>query len=184
MNVIFMRSACQDNMHVTLGAKYMLYACAVHVAGETDITTFAHVICRFHLYLHACSTHVSCNMHGFGTFSMHATCMLHDMHVTCVKQLRIKTGDWEVKNRFPHLCTRICTHIYRFRWDGVSIRLNVESFRTNTYMIYLTYTFFNMHQTCHVTYMKHACHLPSACHHLKYACNIHVTCMLHAQDFV
>ena len=42
---------------------------------------------------------------------MHATCMLHDMHVTCVKQLRIKAGDCEVKNRFPHLCTRTCTHI-------------------------------------------------------------------------
>ena len=73
--------------------------------------TLAHVICRFHLYLHACSTHVSCNMHGFGTFSMHATCMLHDMHVTCIKQLRIKTGDWEVKNGFPHLCTHTYTDL-------------------------------------------------------------------------
>ena len=30
--------------------------------------------------------HVSCNMHGIGTFSMNVPCMLHeyDMHVTCM----------------------------------------------------------------------------------------------------
>ena len=34
----------------------------------------------------ACMFHVTC-MHGFGTFSMHATCMLHDMRITCVQPL-------------------------------------------------------------------------------------------------
>ena len=27
--------------------------------------------------IHACSMHVSCNMHVFGTFSMHVTCLQH-----------------------------------------------------------------------------------------------------------
>ena len=35
-------------------------------------------------------------------------------------------------------------------------------------------TFFNMHQTCHVTYMKHACHLPVICLLLL----LHALCML------
>ena len=47
-------------------------------------------------------------------------------------------------------------YAYRSRWDGVSIRLNVEI--QNEYLYYdryLAYTpFFNMHQTCHVTYMN------------------------------
>ena len=86
------------------------------------------------MYLHACSTHVSCNMHGFGTFSMHATCMLHDMHVTCIKQ---KQAIEKLKMAFL-----ICVHVHRSRWDGVSVRLDVERVRTNTYMIYLAHTLF------------------------------------------
>ena len=40
-------------------------------------------------YLHVAMLmymHVSCNMHGIGTFSMNIPCMLHeyDMHVTCM----------------------------------------------------------------------------------------------------
>ena len=34
---------------------------------------------------------------------------------------------------------------------------------TYNYDILSTCTFFNLHQTCHVTYMKHACHLPVIC---------------------
>ena len=94
--------------------------------------------------LHACNTHVSC----------------------------IKIGDWEVKNHFPHLCNTYM-YTYRSRWDGVSIRLNIERFRTNTYMILSTYTFL----TCikHVlSLMKHACHLPVICLSLL----LHALCML------
>ena len=55
-------------------------------------------------------------------------------------------------------------YTYRSRWGGVSIHLIVKRFRTNTYNndLLSTYTFLNMHQTCHVTYM-----------------NIHVTCLLY-----
>ena len=67
-------------------------------------------------------------------------------------------------------------YAYRSRLDGVSIRLNVERFRMNTYNndLLSTYTFLNMHQTCHVTYMKHACHLPVICQLLL----LHELCML------
>jgi hypothetical protein len=143
--------------------------------------TLAHVMCMFHLYLHACSTHVSCNTHGFGTFSMHATCMLHDTHVTCVQQFRIK-------NCFPkcsividvHACTRI------HRWSGVSIRSDAERFRTNTYMIYLAYTLFlacikhdmlvtwNMHVTC-LFGACYSCYM--RCAFYRYF-DMHTTCIL------
>ena len=67
------------------------------------------------------------------------------IHVTCVKQLRIK-------NRFPE-CSSVCTHM----WDGISKHLNSERMPIQyTQHIHI----FNMLQTCHVTYMKHVYHLP------------------------
>ena len=101
VNEIYCHNPIQNLVHV---------ACMLHAYFRWwHALTLAHVICRFHLYQHACSMHISCNMHGFGTFSMHATCMLHDMHVTCVKQLRIKTGDWEVKKT---LSSSVYTYMY------------------------------------------------------------------------
>ena len=59
MNVIFICSACQDNMHVTLGAKCMLYAYqnkgSMHSACSRSNRQVA---CMFHVSDMTCLMHV------------------------------------------------------------------------------------------------------------------------------
>ena len=83
---------CACNIQVT---------CIIQVMTCTNLGAY-----RFHLYLRACSTHVSCNIHGFGMFSMQATRMLHDMHVICVKQLGLK-----IISQSAHPCIHIHVHL-------------------------------------------------------------------------
>ena len=81
----------------------------------------------------------------------------------------------------------IRVYMYAYRWGGVSIcLLNVERFRTNTYMIYLVHTLFltcikhvmlltwNMHVTC-LLFAYYFCYMHCACYILLfwYAYNMH-----------
>ena len=136
-------------------------------SGETCINLgVCHV--QVALYLYVCSTHVSCSVHRFGTFSS----MLHKNYnrIICI---------W--LKCFPK-CSSFdtCTQIGR---GGV---YDVERFKTNTYMTYLAYTLF---KTCikHDMLLTHNVHLScllSTCYSCSMHCawyycfNMHTTCIL------
>ena len=55
----------------------MYHACYMHrTRGNMHVAVHMLETCSNSL-IHACSMHVSCNMHVFGTFSMHVTCLQH-----------------------------------------------------------------------------------------------------------
>ena len=55
---------------------------------EKNIELHALVTCMFSMLLYM---HVSCNMHGFGTFSMHVTCILHEYNMHALLMLHMHT---------------------------------------------------------------------------------------------
>ena len=131
-----------------------------------------HVTCRFHLYLHACSMHVSCNMHGIGTIP----CMLHVcyIHATCMQESSII-------DCFPKVLKLWISHRYVSRGE-VSETCD-ERFKTITYMTYLAYVVFltcvmfltcNLHVTC-LLFSRCSCYMRCACYTYF---NMHITCIL------
>ena len=124
----------------------------------------------FHLYLHACSMHVSCNMHGFGTFSMHAACMLHACNNLVLDSAFSNCSSFELH---VYVCRQGWGQHNLWRREGQNKSL-CDIFS----IVFLTFT----SKSCflHVTYMLHACYLPVA----PVTCTVHVTltltCIQHA----
>ena len=127
-------------MHVT---------CLIRLVTCIDLGTF-YVQVSF-LYLHACSMHVSCKMHGFGTFSMCAACMLHacNMHATIQYQTLLSQS------------AQALNYMYTYVRGEVNVICDVERVKTNTYVTFSIHSFSNMHQASHVSYMQPACYMPA-----------------------
>ena len=110
---------------------------------------------------------------------MHATCMLHDMRITCVQPFRIKNCFRKCSVVIDvHTCTRM------HRWSGVSIRSDAEIQNEYLHDILGIYTFFlnasNMTCQLHETCMSPACSV-LALVTMKKSCAVHsLTCIQHA----
>ena len=71
-----------------------------------------HVMCRLHLYVHVCSMHVSCNMHGFWevlhayTYMQHAYDICFQIILTMVE---VRLACFEIQNEY-----RIPTHFLSY----------------------------------------------------------------------
>ena len=133
-------------------------------------------MCSLHLCLwYACSVHVSRNMHGFGTLSVRAVCMLHKnyMHTICIWQFTMKCSSFELV---------IDSYTHRKGWSQPILQR--RGFKTNSYMTYLAYTLFknkhdmlltdNMHVTC-LLFTCCSCYMHCACY---YYFNMYTTCIL------
>ena len=172
MTVIFMCSACQDNMHVTLRAKCILYAC--QNKGRMHSTCSRgnrQVTCMFHV-------------------TWHVWCMLKKVYVLSISYRFSFSRRLNVCWPHPtsiYMGTYTCTQMRKAFLTSQSPVLILNCF---THVICMSC---NMHVACmekvpnpcmlHEICMPHACrykwnlHITcanvSACHHLKYACNMH-----------
>ena len=109
-------------------------------------------------------------------FSCLTICNRQNCNLTCIASFAIVKLNYAFKTRptvYMYMYTYTCRSIYR--WGGQHIHLNVKIHNEYLYNIYTQHIhFFNMHQTCHITYMKYAYHLPIT----PSTCTVHATLLI------
>ena len=102
-------------------------------------------------YLHVAMLmymHVSCNMHGIGTFSMNVPCMLHACYICMSKMdgLHAGIGNAHMQTCVGHACSGICILITCMPHACIIYMTHIHTYNLCTYQLTLLHNVLIMYR--------------------------------------